>query len=32
MSGFNTGDVDAVMLDIFVVPDGEPDWVNLETE
>ena len=32
MSGFNTGDVDAVMLDIFVVPEGEPDWVNLETE
>lgn len=32
MSGFNAGDVDAVMLDIFFVPEGEPVWVNLETE
>ena len=32
MSGYNTGDVDAVMLDIFVVPEGEPDWVNLELD
>lgn len=32
MSGYNTGDVDAVMLDTFLVPEGEPEWVNLETE
>ena len=31
MSGFNTGTVDAVMLDMFVVPVGEPETVNLET-
>ena len=31
MSGFNTGSVDAVMLDMFVVPVGEPETINLET-
>jgi quercetin dioxygenase-like cupin family protein len=32
MSGFNSGTIDAVMLDSFVVPDGEDVWTNVELD
>ena len=30
MSGFNSGAIDAIMFDSFVLPKGSPEWVNLE--
>lgn len=32
MSGFNSGAVDAVMFDSFVLPPNTPEWVNLELD
>jgi len=32
MSGYNSGTTDAVMLDSFVVPDGEDVWTNIELD
>jgi hypothetical protein len=32
MSGYNSGTVDAIMFDSFVLPKGSPEWVNLELD
>lgn len=32
MSGYNSGTTDAVMLDTFVVPDGDDVWTNVELD
>ncbi len=32
MSGFNSGAVDEIMFDSFVLPKGSPEWVNLELD
>jgi hypothetical protein len=32
MSGLNSGTVDAIMFDSFVLPKGSPEWMNLELD